>query len=96
MNDTGGAAVAGAAALVLAEHPELTYQQVIDRLDGSVDRITSLSGKVATGGRLNIARAIESDTVSPGPLDWGSRSSPGTRSKCRFPFESRQSITRWP
>jgi subtilisin family serine protease len=67
--------VAGAAALVLAEHPELTYQQVIDRLDGSVDRITSLSGKVATGGRLNIARAIESDTVSPGPLALAVKSS---------------------
>lgn len=50
--------VAGAAALVWARFPSLSYQQVIARLLGTVDPLPSLAGKCVTGGRLNLARAL--------------------------------------
>src|SRR5438105_8321240 len=58
--------VSGAAALVLSAYPGSTYQQIADRILGSVDVVPSLAGKVGSGGRLNIARALEADTVGPG------------------------------
>lgn len=50
--------VAGAAALVFAKHPAATPAQVRNVLLDSVDRLPSLAGKVASGGRLNVARAL--------------------------------------
>ncbi|MDQ3940404.1 MAG: S8 family serine peptidase, partial [Actinomycetota bacterium] len=50
--------VAGAAALVWAYHPTETYASVRNRLFDSVDKTSALTGKVATGGRLNVDRAI--------------------------------------
>jgi serine protease len=50
--------VAGAAALVWAANPSLTYSQVIQRLYVSADPVSGLAGKVATGGRLNVGRAV--------------------------------------
>jgi serine protease len=50
--------VAGAAALVWAANPSLTYAQVIQRLYVSADPVAGLAGKVATGGRLNVGRAV--------------------------------------
>jgi subtilisin family serine protease len=58
--------VSGAAALVLSAYPGSPYQQIVDRILGSVDVVPSLTGKVGTGGRLNVARALEADTVAPG------------------------------
>jgi hypothetical protein len=57
--------VSGAAALLLAAYPGLSYQAALARLYGSADRVSALDGKVATG-RLNVARAIEADTRAPG------------------------------
>jgi subtilisin family serine protease len=60
--------VAGAIALVWSAHPTLDYRAVISRILGSVDPRPSLAGKVATGGRLNIDRALSgvaSDAASP-------------------------------
>lgn len=54
--------VAGALALVWDAHPTWTYKQVIAAVLNTADRVSSLSGKVATG-RLNVARAI---VYSPG------------------------------
>lgn len=60
--------VAGAAALVWGNEPSLTYAQVRARLLGSVDPIGGLAGKVATGGRLNVFKAISTGTTdSDGP-----------------------------
>ncbi len=62
--------VAGAIALYWGANPTLTYSQVIDKLKSSVDAISGLSGKVATGGRLNVANmfaATSPPTVAPGP-----------------------------
>lgn len=62
--------VAGAAALLMARYPVLRadWQALLDRLYGSVDKVPALTGKVATDGRLNVARAIETETTAPGPL----------------------------
>lgn len=50
--------VSGAAALILARFPYLNPAQVADRILKSVDTVPALKGKVKTGGRLNLARAL--------------------------------------
>jgi subtilisin family serine protease len=50
--------VSGAAALVWARHPLDSVAQVRNAILGGVDPLPALSGKVATGGRLNIAGAV--------------------------------------
>ena len=63
--------VAGAAALLLAEFPGLTYRQVIDRLLGTVVPLPSLAGRCITGGRLNLARALSGGfTIQPASYSW--------------------------
>jgi subtilisin family serine protease len=60
--------VSGAASLVLTKFPDLTNEQLKDRLMFSTDRLPQLQGKVVSGGRLNLARALENDPVSPGSV----------------------------
>ncbi len=60
--------VAGAAALVLSRHPEWTAQQLKDALLGSVDPLPSLAGKTVTGGRLNVARAVNAGAAATAPI----------------------------
>lgn len=50
--------VAGACALVMAKYPSYNYHQIIARVLNSVDPLPSLAGKCATGGRLNLYRAL--------------------------------------
>ncbi len=50
--------VSGVAGLILSANPSLTYTQVKDRILNSVDKISSLTGKTITGGRLNAASAL--------------------------------------
>jgi thermitase len=57
--------VSGVAGLLKAANPSMTKTQIKDRILNTVDKLSSLSGKVATGGRLNAAAAIGS--VSPTP-----------------------------
>jgi len=52
--------VAGAAALVWADHPSWNYKQVKKALLDSVDVIPSLQGKILTGGRLDVLKALRS------------------------------------
>jgi subtilisin family serine protease len=52
--------VAGVAALVKAAHPADTVAQLVSAILGGVDPIAGLSGKVATGGRLNACKAVGS------------------------------------
>jgi subtilisin family serine protease/subtilisin-like proprotein convertase family protein len=60
--------VTGAAALLYEQHPDWTYQQVIDRLKQTVDHRPELAGKVSSGGILNLARALRDDlTTETGP-----------------------------
>ncbi len=50
--------VVGAAALIKSQHPDMTGAQIRERLLETVDRVAGLAGKVAAGGRLNVARAV--------------------------------------
>ncbi|MFO0849392.1 MAG: S8 family serine peptidase [Gemmataceae bacterium] len=57
--------VSGALALLWDQHPTWTYQQVIAKLKASVDVLPALAGKVATGGRIDLAKLLDATTVSP-------------------------------
>ena len=50
--------VSGALALVLAKYPAELHQQIIARLLAATDPLPSLAGKCATGGRLNLRKAL--------------------------------------
>ena len=65
--------VTGAVALLLAKFPTDTYRQTINRLLRSVTPIAGLSGKVQTGGRLNLANAITSTSNTPFNDNFASR-----------------------
>ena len=52
--------VAGVAALVLAANPGISIDELRARLLNSADPLPSLKGKVATGGRINAAKALGS------------------------------------
>ena len=55
--------VAGAAALLKAFKPSLSAQQLKSALFRSVDRFAAYEGKVASGGRLNVLRALQMSQV---------------------------------
>ncbi|MCX6356519.1 MAG: S8 family serine peptidase [Candidatus Aureabacteria bacterium] len=59
--------VAGAAALLLARAPGMSVTDVRAALLQGAEPVSSLDGKVASGGRLNLIQAInpENDTVPP-------------------------------
>jgi subtilisin family serine protease len=59
--------VTGAVALLWDLHPDWSYGQVINRILSTVDPLPSLAGKVATGGRLDIGRAIVGSGPTPAP-----------------------------
>ncbi|MEK7690062.1 MAG: S8 family peptidase, partial [Bdellovibrionota bacterium] len=50
---------AGAAALVWATNPSVDYKKVKEALMNSADKVSSLVGKTVTGGRINVAKAIQ-------------------------------------
>lgn len=50
--------VSGIAALVLSKRPALSVEELRSILLNSVDKLPSLNGKVATGGRINAAKAV--------------------------------------
>lgn len=51
--------VAGVAALMLAEHPRMSVDELRKKLLASTDPIVALKGKTVTGGRVNAAKALE-------------------------------------
>ena len=51
--------VAGVAALILAENPRMSVDDVRKKLMGSTDPIVALKGKTVSGGRINAAKALE-------------------------------------
>jgi subtilisin family serine protease len=70
--------VAGAAALVLAYRPSLTPIELKRSLVNSVDLVAALQGKVVSGGRLNVFRAMTQELVPPAGLAiTGTSPSPG-------------------
>ncbi|MFO0845201.1 MAG: S8 family serine peptidase [Gemmataceae bacterium] len=87
--------VTGAAALIWARNPSWTYQMVLNRIMGSVDKVPSLSGKVRSGGRLNIGSALAAGNPTPvtpvvppvvTAAAWSGPSS-GSLSKVRITFD---------
>jgi subtilisin family serine protease len=50
--------VTGALALVWGQHPNWSYTQVIDQVLSTTDKLSSLQGKVKTGGRLDLAASV--------------------------------------
>jgi subtilisin family serine protease len=50
--------VAGVAALILSENPKMSVDDLRARLLKSVDPVSSLKGKVSSGGRINAAKAV--------------------------------------
>ena len=50
--------VAGIAALILANEPDLSMAKLRERMLRSVDKLDSLSGKVVAGGRLSASKAL--------------------------------------
>ena len=76
--------VAGAAALLLAERPDLGVSELRAALLGGVDRPASLTGRVASGGRLDVRRSLElvapvaaTRTPAPAPASAPLRQRPG-------------------
>ncbi|MCA9779684.1 MAG: S8 family serine peptidase, partial [Candidatus Eremiobacteraeota bacterium] len=57
--------VTGAAGLIVSEYPQIDNARLKARLTNSVDRLENLEGKVKSGGRLNVARALERDDIAP-------------------------------
>jgi len=50
--------VSGVAALILSQNPNLPLEDLRAKILKSVDPLTSLKGKVLTGGRINAAKAV--------------------------------------
>ncbi|MDQ2745806.1 MAG: S8 family serine peptidase, partial [Acidobacteriota bacterium] len=50
--------VAGVAALILANEPKLSVEQLRAKILKSVDKMDSMNGKVESGGRINAAKAL--------------------------------------
>lgn len=48
----------GVAALIATAYPQVSNEEIRTRLLEGVDRNASLRGKVASGGRLNAAKAV--------------------------------------
>src|SRR6185369_10742569 len=58
--------VAGAAALLLARNPNLTYAQLKDAILTNVDPLPAFAGKTVSGGRLNIYKALAAVSAPAG------------------------------
>ena len=50
--------ISGVAALIVAHNPNISVEQLREKILASVDPLDSLKGKVATGGRINAAKAL--------------------------------------
>jgi len=65
--------VAGAVALLRSVSPTSSYTTIINALYAGSDQLASLNGRVSSGGRLNVNRALQqlavaSMTISPGTV----------------------------
>ena len=59
--------VSGTCALLMAQYPSDTYQEIISRLLNSTDPLPSLAGKCRTGGCLNLRKALRTIRVATVP-----------------------------
>ncbi len=68
--------VTGAAALLFSQKPTASVTEVRQALLGSVDPVSSLAGKTASGGRLDISAALDLFDATPPPVPVLSATSP--------------------
>ncbi|MEQ1721894.1 MAG: S8 family serine peptidase [Pseudobdellovibrio sp.] len=68
--------VAGLAALVSREAPQLSAYQIKSIVLGSIDTISTFSGKVTTGGRVNAYKSIVSAKAQVATSAWSPSYSP--------------------
>lgn len=68
--------VSGAAALLASIDPSLTYSEIKSFLMNNVDPIPALNGKCVTGGRLNVAKAV--NAVGPPAPGFRLSTNPGS------------------
>lgn len=61
--------VTGAVALLRDLYPTWTYQQIVNRILTTADPLSSLAGKMVSGGRLNLARALGTPQAPPANSD---------------------------
>lgn len=61
--------VAGAVALLRDLYPSWTYQQIVNRILTTADPLPSLAGRMVSGGRLNLARALGTPQSPPANSD---------------------------
>jgi subtilisin family serine protease len=71
--------VAGAVALISSAAPDLTWRELKERILSTVDPVPALAGKTATGGRLNLRRAVEESVTEPPTVRILSPASPSVR-----------------
>ena len=57
--------VSGAIALMLVQFPEEPMVTILNRLYSSTDTLESLARRCRSGGRLNLARALQSEMPMP-------------------------------
>ncbi len=50
--------VSGVAALIVASDPNISVDKLRERVLRSVDKVDALNGKIASGGRINAAKAL--------------------------------------
>jgi subtilisin family serine protease len=63
--------VSGAAAIIWAQNPVLTYREVIQAIVTHTDPIPAFAGYTVSGGRLNLAAALASAGSTPPPPPGG-------------------------
>ena len=89
--------VAGACALLMAQYPADSYQQIIARLLASTDPLPSLAGKCRIGGRLNLQKMLRTILLSAAPATNGApfqlRVSGGLNRTCTV--EASTNLTGW-
>lgn len=78
--------IAGAAVLVWQKFPSFDHNQIKQKLLASVDVIPSMSGKTVSNGRLNLAKALEGQTLSPTPTPVASVNLSMTPNTGNIPF----------
>lgn len=66
--------VSGVLALVKAKFPNESYRETINRVLRAVDEKPALTGKTATGGRLNLAAALQTTNGRPFNDEFAKRS----------------------
>ena len=75
--------VAGVAALVIREAPQLSAYQVKGLILGAIDYKSNLSGKVQTSGRVNVLKSIQAAVSNVGTSYWTPAYSPAYKVETR-------------